>query len=100
MWRKVQEEGLQTCYSVDEVFAYEIKKLVALAFMPQIDVIDAFETLQQSPYYTEHEETLQPIIDYFKDTWIGRLTKRGNRRSPKFPITMWKCYLAIQDVFP
>ena len=79
MWRKVQEEGLQTHYSADEVFAYEIKKLVALAFVPQIDVIDGFETLLQSPYYIEHEETLQPIIDYFEDTWTGRLTRRGNK---------------------
>lgn len=65
-WRKVQEEDLQTRYNVNKVFAYEINKLVSLAFMPQIDVIDAFEKLQQSPYYTEHEETLQPIIDYFE----------------------------------
>lgn len=68
LWRKVQEEGLQTRYIVDEVFAYEIRKPAALAFMPQIDVIDAFETLQQYPYYIEHDETLQPIIDYFEDT--------------------------------
>lgn len=100
MWRKVQEVGLQTRYSVDEVFSFESKKLVALAFVPQIYVINAFEILLQSPYYIEHEETLQTIIDYFEDTWIERLTRRGNRRSPKFPITMWNCYSTILDDLP
>ncbi|GLJ45931.1 hypothetical protein SUGI_0967080 [Cryptomeria japonica] len=100
LWRKVQEEGIQTRYSVDEVFVFEIKKIATLAFVPQIDVIDAFETLIQSPYYTEYEENLQGIIDYFDDVWIGRLTKRGNGRSPKFPIIMWNLYSTIQDGLP
>jgi len=57
---------------MDVIFAYEIKKLSALAFVPVINVIFVFEELMNSNpnYYVENKEDLQAVVDYFKDTWI------------------------------
>ncbi|KAF0749458.1 MULE domain-containing protein [Aphis craccivora] len=63
------------------IFAHEIKKLSALAFVPVDNVISAFEELINSDYYVENEENLQTVVDYFEDTWIGRLTRGGSPRT-------------------
>ena len=61
----------------------------ALAFLPINDVVEAFETLEEVM-----PEKAQPIMDYFEDTYIGRLRRR-NRRAPCFPISMWNMHERI-----
>lgn len=78
IWRKIQEnpeirmkyENLQ-----DPDFSLHVRELAALAFVPVSDVISSFEMLLDSDFYRENEEILQPLIDYFEDTWIGRPTR-------------------------
>jgi len=50
----------------------------ALAFVPVNGVVDTFDTLLEG--YAP--ATAQPIIDYFEDNFIGRLTRRHARRAP------------------
>ena len=100
IWRQVQSSGLQERYAKEEEFAHEVKKLAALAFIPVDDVTSAFEQLTDSEFYKENDNCLHPLIDYFEDTWIGRLKRGGNRRSPKFPIRLWNCYETIIDEIP
>ena len=45
----------------------------ALAFVPLLEVIRYFETLEQS--FTEESE--RSFIDYFEETWIGRVRIRN-----------------------
>lgn len=100
LWRKIQFDGLHTQYSEDAVFALEIRKLAALSFVPEVDVIDSFNIIIESHFFTENEDTLHSIIDYFEDTWIGRPTRNRRRRAPKFPISMWNCFNAVIDDLP
>ncbi|XP_035231949.1 uncharacterized protein LOC118203773 [Stegodyphus dumicola] len=79
VYRKIQSAGLQSKY--DPNFVLEISQLAALAFVPTSDVIE-------------------PIINYFEDTWIGRFTRRGQRRRPVFDISLWNCYDAVKDKVP
>lgn len=97
VWRKVQEAGIQERYDNDDAFALEIKKLTASAFVPPLDVIGAFEDLLESEFYIENEEQLQQVLNYFEDTWIGRPTRQGQRRNPKFSINMWNCHAAVAE---
>ncbi len=100
VWRRVQSEGLQERYSNDPDFALQVRHLPALAYVPESDVITTFEELLDSTYYTDNEILLRPILDYFEDTWIGRIDRRGRRRQPQFQINLWNCYEAVKDGIP
>ncbi|XP_076057300.1 uncharacterized protein LOC143034842 [Oratosquilla oratoria] len=94
IYRKVQNEGLQTKYQTDADFSLQIRMIPALAFVPPEKVIEAFEKLQ---------ETLPPeadaIIDYFEDTYIGR-RRRHTRRQPRFPVSMLSIYTCVVEALP
>ena len=80
LWRKVQDLGHREQYVEDEEFRLKCKSLLALAFLPPDEVIDAFEELD--------DEGLEEVYNYFEDTYIGRLRRRG-RATPLFPIPLW-----------
>ena len=101
LWRKIQQiEGMQEKYKTDPDFALQIRHLAALAYVPEADVMTSFENLLDSQYYTENEGFLQPLIDYFEDTWIGRMDRRNRRRQPLFPISLWNCHEAAKSGLP
>ncbi|XP_072377879.1 uncharacterized protein [Diabrotica undecimpunctata] len=99
MWRHIQSAGLQRRYIENPDFALHLRQLTALAFVPDNHVVRVYEELLNSDFYTQNEELLVPLINYFEDTWVGRLARRGNRRQPLFPANVWNCYdLADQDI--
>ncbi|XP_072397919.1 uncharacterized protein [Diabrotica undecimpunctata] len=99
MWRHIQSAGLQRRNIENPDFALHLRQLTALAFVPDNHVVRVYEELLNSDFYTQNEELLVPLINYFEDTWIGRLARRGNRRQPLFPANVWNCYdLADQDI--
>ena len=68
IFRKVQYFGLQNAYQNGEHEKHFFKLIVSLAFVLEKDVEKAFEELtSQTP------EEFQPVVDYFEDTFIGRL---------------------------
>lgn len=63
--------------------------------------IDAFGKLIDSQYYIDNENSLQQLIYYFEDTWIGRpMGPRKGRRLPKYPICLWNCYESVNTLLP
>ncbi|XP_022161380.1 uncharacterized protein LOC111027331 [Myzus persicae] len=100
VWRKIQTiSGMVDKYKADSEFSLQVRYLSALAFVPENDVIDAFETLCESTYYTNNEDVLEPLISYFEDTWIGRPNRR-RRRNPRFPISLWNCFRSTISGLP
>jgi hypothetical protein len=102
LWRKIQQNpDLQKKYTDDKDpdFSLKLRQLMALAFVPEADVIDKFEELMASPFFIENEDLLRPFTDYFEDTWIGRLSRRG-RRPPEFPLALWNQYLGTLEDLP
>ncbi|KAG8177155.1 hypothetical protein JTE90_009848 [Oedothorax gibbosus] len=86
IWRKIQQLGLQVRYAryaSDGDFALEIRLLAALAFM-SVDVISSFEMISEMT--TIQNATLVPLLDYFEDTWIGRLLRNGLVPAPVLTI--------------
>ncbi|XP_050065363.1 uncharacterized protein LOC126554326 [Aphis gossypii] len=73
VWRHVQQAGLQQRYTKDSEFALQIRMMTALSFVPVADVEQAFNDLMDTSYYTAHEKLLTPMVNYFEDTWIGRI---------------------------
>ena len=72
-------------------FEYEVKKLIALAFVPEIYVEEAFTQLVQTNYYTQNEQELRGLLDYFESNYIG-IIMRGIRRNPLFQKSLWNVY--------
>ena len=87
VYRKVQELGLSELYLQEEEVRVRCKMLVALAFVPVRDVVAACESLVE-----DIPDELIPLIDYFADTWTGRLGRQDQRRNLLFPIRLWSIY--------
>jgi hypothetical protein len=101
IYKKLQQcNGLKKKYAQDSEFAMQIRKLAALAYVPETDVITSFENLIESQYYAENEELIQPLLDYFEDTWIGRFNRRHVRRPPAYALNIWNCYEATLNDLP
>lgn len=98
IWRCVQSNGLQIKYASDEEFSLEVRKLIALAFVPVEDVVYSFDALVASDYYVENKELFAPIIQYFEPNWV---IKRGKRsKTPRFPHGLWNCYMSVINNSP
>ena len=95
IYRQVQQHGLQNDY-VDEDFSLFIRMLPAIAFVPVTDAVDAFDTLVDVGY----PDRAEPIVNYFEDNFIGRPDRRGNRRKPVFPLTLWNVNQRVVESLP
>ena len=75
----IQNHGFKQKYETDMTFADSIHQILALAFLEPIQVINGFESL-----CSELGGEYQEILDYFEDSYIGRLRGRF-RRPATFP---------------
>ena len=62
----------------DEYFHLNVKMLLALPFVPVVDVIKAFELVAN-----ELSDDNDEFLDYFEKTWIGEPKKRGKSINKK-----------------
>jgi len=76
IWRRLQAEGLKNKYHEDKCFHLNIRKLLALAFVPISDVVKAFELIVD-----DFSDDCDPFLDYFEKTWIGERKKRGKQEN-------------------
>lgn len=74
MWRHVQSKGLSNKYEDDENFRLNVKRLIALAFLPLSDVVAGFDLVAAD---FEDDDIVDEFIDYFEKTWIGEPRRRG-----------------------
>ncbi|KAL4142201.1 hypothetical protein QTP88_004706 [Uroleucon formosanum] len=90
--RHIQECGLSKQYKEDSTFAFEIKKLNALAYVPVDYVVRYFEYLVDTLFYRELESDVSRLLEYFEEPWVGKMDRNRKRKNPKFSITIWNCY--------
>lgn len=57
VFRHVQAVGLQRIYQDDPDFAFQIKLLTALSFVPPDNVVQAFEELMDTPFYNGDDDS-------------------------------------------
>ena len=91
MYRKIQEVGLQTQYNdaEDDTIRVETNMIPALAFVPTNEVSRVFCLLQE-----EVNHALQPVIQYFGETYVIGRRARGRRRAvaPRYMPAIWNQY--------
>ena len=95
IYRKIQAHGFQQRYLEDKEFSISMKMLSAIAFVPECDVVKAFETLCE---ILPHETYM--LQDYFEDTFLGRPCRGGRRREPVFPMHLWNMYNRTKEELP
>ena len=83
VWRKVQDLGLVTFYTdpTKTDIAEFIQLCMALAFVPEVDIIRQFSNCINN-LTQENSDVLKQFIAYFRDTWVSGL----------FPTSMWNKY--------
>lgn len=92
LYRRVQAEGLQGAYRDPDNHSVRrfIHMVLALAFVPEDDVAETFDLLAaQAP------EEVEPILDYFQNTYVTGRPRRGRRRAvpPRYVPKLWNHYL-------
>ncbi|KAL4149385.1 hypothetical protein QTP88_003346 [Uroleucon formosanum] len=77
--------AIETEFCDTEVKACFFHMSQSLAFIPEADVIKCYNALLATSYYTDNEDLLAPLLDYFENTWVGKLDRRGKRKPPNEP---------------
>ncbi|CAF4796187.1 unnamed protein product, partial [Rotaria sp. Silwood2] len=72
------------------------KRLIALAFVPLVDVVKALELLEN-----EFDDDADEFMYYFEKTWIGECKRRGTgRKRPQFSHELWNVYDRVINDLP
>lgn len=78
-------------YNNDADFALYARMVTSLAFVPIHDLDTAVDELA-----TEIPLELQPLLQWFEDSYLGRPNRRGNGRNrPIFPPETWSVYTRV-----
>lgn len=93
MKKHLAQIGVISQYNNDAEFALRAKMVTALAFVPIADLDEYIDALAN-----DLPVELQPLLNWFEDSYVGRLNRRGNgRRPPMFHPTMWNLYQRTID---
>ena len=90
---------MQQRYQDDDDFSLHARMIMAVAFVPPADLDTAFDDL-----FTEirnnFNNDFDDILNYFEDTYIGRLRRNGRRDAPLFSGEMWNMYNRTRNHLP
>ena len=90
MWY-IRTNGFKETYENDVVFADNMHKILALAFIESTMVANAFELL-----CTNLDDNHQQILDCIEDNYIGRMRGRTRRQAP-YPIDFWNIVERVKN---
>lgn len=96
-WRHVQTCGLQSIYAKDEDFAFNIRMVLSLAFVPLEHVVPAYEELMKTPFFAEDKDgeftdQIQTLMTYFQSTYMYGFDRSGNKKASLYPPEIWNVY--------
>ena len=100
IWKKNQENGLAVLYETDDEFSLLMRMISALAFVPEVDLPQAFYDIEMEIRNNYNNNGIDVILDYFEDTYIGRQRRGRPRGTPMFPINAWNMVDRTQDELP
>ena len=99
IWKHVQNLGLAQRYNHEEEFTLHLRMISALAFLPPEDVIDGFEELSDT-IRELYNDTVDGLLQYFEDTYIGRFRRNAPRPHHCFPSTCVTCFTEPITSYP
>ncbi|CAF2190095.1 unnamed protein product [Rotaria magnacalcarata] len=87
----LQTYGFKQRYKTDIVFADNIHKILASAFLEPNQVINGFELL-----CSDLGDEYQEVLDCIEDNYIGR-ARGWSRRPATFPIHFWNMAVHVKN---
>ena len=93
-WRKIQELGHSVEYGNNPDFARSFRKFSALAFLPVYHIGRAFDILYEDLI---EDDRFENFSTYFKNNYIGRRNRDGERGRPRFAIENWSQFTNVMD---
>ena len=99
IWKHVQNLGLAQRYNHEEEFTLHLRMRFTLAFLPPEDVIEGSEELSDT-IRGLYNDTVDDLLQYFEDTYIGRFRMNAPRRPPLFPIDLWDMFHRTDNELP
>ena len=84
IYKHIKGTPAEALYKNNEEARILLKCLLSMAFVPEADVIEVFEELQDS---CDKFPDLIDVITYFEETYIGRLYRR-RRLPPRYAISL------------
>lgn len=91
VWRKIQQLGLQTEYNEDEEFAFNLRLLISLAYVPLDNVMTAYEELIETEFFTSGDARIEALLEYFQATYIYAFDRKGKKRNRCFQRNCGMC---------
>lgn len=86
--KEIKHLNLMGNYNNDADFALCCKMVMSLAFVPLNNLDEAIDELSN-----ELPNSLQPLLQWFEDNYVGRPNRRGvGRRPAMFPPNLWSLY--------
>lgn len=99
VWKNIQKVGLQTRYNNHVEFAVNLRMIAALAFVPENDVVKAYEAVVSTNFWLDSNANdanaeKQTLLNYFEQNYIGTMgrTQGQDRRTARFPIKLWNVF--------
>ena len=92
VWKKRQDVGLQQRYNDDEEFSIHVRMIMSLAFVTVADVVNAFNDLTDE-IEMQYNTDMDDLLNYFEDTYMGRLHRNGRQAAPSFTLEIWNMYM-------
>lgn len=106
IYRSIQNNGLQTNYSDDPQFALHMRCLAALAFVPEEDVVEAFDALKNIEFFKKKlngkstiDIAVKNVLLYMESTWIGFKQRRAYKTG-LFELNLWNVYKLTLSLLP
>lgn len=96
IWRyAVQNCNLKVPYQNDPEVRRSVNYLLAIGFLPLEDV----ESVFYGEIYENIEDSVLPLWEYVKATYVSGIPARGRRRAtpPRFPPHLWNVYLSVLE---
>ena len=96
--RKVNDIGMKQEYETNNAVCGSVRCLAALALVPEVDVIEAFDLLADD--IADLHERMPELLSYFEHTYIRgrrRAGQAGNYGPSIFPVHRWNQHQAAGD---
>ena len=94
LWRKVQQLNHAEEYRNDDDFRIHVKMLLALSFVPPVDVYTLFNEL-----VVDCPQAMDDLLYYWEENYIGRM-RVNIRANPLFSISTWNVHSRVTDGLP
>ena len=100
---KLGEKGALVDYNENRNFQKLTGLMYSLAFVPIHEIVPLWGQIVEPEMYKMQDEITEEMddyLDYFNDTFIGKVLRNGRRGNPRFQYTLWNKHQDILDGVP